>query len=234
MEASLASLAGVDRSVVDLESGKAYVWFNTEVAGPTSQELMEAIAKSGFTATKVEFAGSGEVGSPDRSIASGQESSDGGDVAVAPDGGVEAIENPLDFNLKDLTGEEYDGTLLKGHVVLLDFWATWCAPCIKAFPTLNRLQSDFGEKGLRVIGIALNSGTPEDIAEVIGGRTIEYPILLGEAGIEKKFDVLGYPTYVLIGPKGEVQAIYVGEVEDLYDRVSRALLELNDKEKHKS
>lgn len=233
MEASLVSLAGVERSVVDLKSGKASVWFNTDVAAPTAEELMEAIAESGFTSTEVEFAGDGEGRSPDRSVASVQESSDGRDGAAESDRGVEAIENPLDFQLDDLTGEEYDGTVLRGHVVLLDFWATWCRPCIEAFPTLNKLENDFGQKGLRVIGIALNSGTSEDIAEVIGGRAIEYPILLGDAGIEKKFDVIGYPTYVLIGPAGAVQAIYVGEVENLYDRVSRALSELNKNEKHK-
>lgn len=230
MEDSLASLAGVKRSDVDLKSGKSYVWFNADAAAPTSEELMEAVAKSGFTATKVEFAGDGEGRSPDESFATGRESSDGRDVAAESDSGLEAIEDPLDFKLNDLSGEEYDGTLLKGHVVLLDFWATWCAPCIKAFSSLNKLENDFGEKGLRVVGIALNSGTREDIAEVIGERTLDYPILLGDAGIEKKFDVVGYPTYVLVGPEGKVQAIYVGEVEDLYSLVKDSLISLKAKQ----
>ena len=151
-------------------------------------------------------------------------SSSGIEGTTSAGGGFETIEDPLDFELKDLTGEEYDGRALKGHVVLLDFWATWCAPCIEAFPTLNRLQNDFGERGLRVVGIALNSGTSEDIAEVIGKRTIQYPILLGDARIEKKFDVVGYPTYVLVNAEGKIQAIYVGEVENLYRLVEESLV----------
>ena len=211
MEASLASLAGVKRSVIELGPGKVHVWFRTGVAEPTSEELIKAVAKSGFTATEVEFAREEQ------------------NVEAESGGGAEAIENPLDFKLKTLTGNEYDSALLKGHVVLLDFWATWCAPCIAAFPTLNRLENDLGGKGLRVVGIALNSGTSEDIAEVIGERAIEYPILLGDAGIEKKFDVLGYPTYFLIDRDGEVLAVYVGEVADLYERVSEELSKLDKK-----
>ena len=204
-------MAGVKRSVIDLGPGKVHVWFRTGVAAPTSEELIKAVAKSGFTATEVEFAREEQ------------------NVEAESGGGAEAIENPLDFKLKTLTGNEYDSALLKGHVVLLDFWATWCAPCIAAFPTLNRLENDLGGKGLRVVGIALNSGTSEDIAEVIGERAIEYPILLGDAGIEKKFDVLGYPTYFLIDRDGEVLDVYVGEVADLYERVGKELSKLNEK-----
>ena len=141
------------------------------------------------------------------------------------------IEKPLDFKLSDLNGETLDGSSLQGKVVLLDFWATWCAPCVEAFPTLNRLQRDLGKQGLQVVGITLNSGTVRDVERVLKRHKIEYPVLMGDKKIEVKFDVIGYPTYVLVNPQGGVHAIYVGEMENLYERIAADFAKLEKKAK---
>lgn len=142
---------------------------------------------------------------------------------------VEQIENPLDFKLKNLQGEVVDGASLAGKVVLIDFWATWCAPCLKAFPTLNKLQHDLGDRGFQVISIALNSGTVQDVAKVVKQRRVEVSVVMGDKEIEEKFDVIGYPTYVLVNPQGKVHAIYVGEVGNLYERIAAEVEALKKK-----
>ena len=142
---------------------------------------------------------------------------------------VEQIENPLDFKLKNLQGEVVDGASLAGKVVLIDFWATWCAPCLKAFPILDKLQHDLGDRGFQVISIALNSGTVQDVAKVVKQRGVEVSVVMGDKEIEEKFDVIGYPTYVLVNPQGKVHAIYVGEVGNLYERIAAEVEALKKK-----
>src|SRR5690349_17588595 len=55
------------------------------------------------------------------------------------------------FTLIDLNGKEFDSSQLKGSVVVLDLWATWCAPCIADIPMFNRLQEKYGPRGLKVV-----------------------------------------------------------------------------------
>ena len=150
-------------------------------------------------------------------------------VATEAGGAAEEIENPLDFKLKNLQGEVVDGASLAGKVVLIDFWATWCAPCLKAFPILDKLQRDLGDRGFQVISIALNSGTVQDVAKVVKQRGVEVSVVMGDKEIEEKFDVIGYPTYVLVNPQGKVHAIYVGEVENLYERIAAEVEALKKK-----
>src|SRR5262245_65170406 len=63
-----------------------------------------------------------------------------------------------EFRLTDLAGKEFRSSQLKGSVVVLDLWATWCEPCIADIPMFNRLQEKYAERGLKVVGIAVQSG----------------------------------------------------------------------------
>lgn len=83
-----------------------------------------------------------------------------------------------DFRLPDLDGRPHKISEWDGRALLLNFWASWCAPCRDEIPVLNALQKAFGHKGFSVIGIALD--WPENIADFSDNIAIDYPQLIGE------------------------------------------------------
>ncbi len=100
----------------------------------------------------------------------------------------------------------------KGKVVLVDLWATWCAPCIKELPHLQALSEKFVEDFL-MLGVVLESGDPEEIQAFIAEKEIRYPQVLGEEGTKDSFGpFLGYPTKYLIDRDGRVVKRYFGMV----------------------
>jgi thiol-disulfide isomerase/thioredoxin len=135
----------------------------------------------------------------------------------------------VDFEAEDLEGQPFEGRSLKGKTLVLDFWAVWCLPCLEAMPALNRLSQDFEEKELQVVGIAVYSGSSQDVRKFLEKREVDYKILVGAEDILEKFEVIGFPTYILIDPEGRVYKKYVGEVEDLYQTFSDDIAELRQK-----
>jgi len=126
---------------------------------------------------------------------------------------------PIDFQATDLHGVPFHGISLKGKTVLLDFWAVWCPPCIKAFPVLGRLDTDLKGKDFQVLGIAVFSGTVEDVANFVEEYEVTYQVVIGDEDLVEWFGVIGYPTYFLISPEGAIANKYVGDWPDLYENV---------------
>lgn len=125
-----------------------------------------------------------------------------------------------DLRGKTLGGKPFDPSVLAGKTVLLDFWAVWCAPCIKAFPDLKKLHDEFEESEFEVVGVAVFSGTVRDVRRIVRRHNLDYPIILADDKLAAKFGVIGIPVYFLFGPDGELVKKYVGEVKDLYGKVS--------------
>ncbi len=134
----------------------------------------------------------------------------------------------LDFAATNLDGSPFHASALKGRIVLLDFWAVWCPPCIAAFPILSRLDQDFRNQAFQVLGIAVYSGTTEDVAAFIEDRDVDYAVVLGDDDLVERFGVIGYPTYFLISSEGAIYKQYVGEMPDLYEEVSSDLATLRE------
>lgn len=120
----------------------------------------------------------------------------------------------------DLDGKPFDGSALEGKIVLLDFWAVWCGPCLTAFPDLIRLNREYRDSNFEVIGIAAYSGTTDDVRAVVDRYGVDYTIIMGEADLIAKFRVVGMPTYFLMGPDGAVAGKYVGEMDDIFGRIA--------------
>ncbi len=138
----------------------------------------------------------------------------------------------IDFVAYDLAGNEFKGSTLLGKTVLLDFWAVWCAPCIAAFPELNKLDEELKDKNFEVIGIALYSGNSEDIKETLDQHSVDYRILIGDNdGMSQRYGVIGFPTYYLITPKGKIYKKYVGELPGLFERIKSDVEKVNAEHK---
>ncbi|UCE88390.1 MAG: TlpA family protein disulfide reductase [Pseudomonadota bacterium] len=89
-----------------------------------------------------------------------------------------ATDRRPDFSLPDLEGNKRAVAEWDGKVLMVNFWATWCPPCLRELPAFIQLQDDFGDQGLAIVGIAID--TPEAVRDFVDPMGINYPILLGE------------------------------------------------------
>lgn len=109
----------------------------------------------------------------------------------------------------ELSGQSLDGKTVslsdyKGKVILVDFWATWCAPCKAEIPELVELQSKLGPKGFVVLGVSMDEDTAE-VAPFAKKMKVNYPVILaGGERAPKGWVVPGLPTAYLIGRDGKV------------------------------
>jgi thiol-disulfide isomerase/thioredoxin len=114
---------------------------------------------------------------------------------------------------------------LRGKVVLLDFWATWCGPCVAGLPELQRAHDLFADKGLVVIGLHHNSVPAKDVEAFVKKRHLTFPVGVDDAEGQTcgRYNVSAYPTQVLIGRDGKVLADDLFG-KDLLGAVRRAVL----------
>jgi len=118
-----------------------------------------------------------------------------------------------DLKLKDLDGKDVALADLKGKVVFVNFWATWCGPCQDEIPSLIDMQNKYAGKGFTVLGIAMDEEGKSVVAPFVAKEKydvngqkmlINYPILLGTDDAADKFGgVIGYPTSFLISRSGK-------------------------------
>jgi peroxiredoxin len=116
-----------------------------------------------------------------------------------------------EFVLRDLSGKRLDLAALRGKVVLLNFWATWCAPCQLEMPGFVAWQSQYGPRGLQVIGISMDDD-PELARKLCAKLKVNYPVAMGDEKIGELYGgILGLPVTFLIDTNGEIRAEYRGE-----------------------
>jgi electron-transferring-flavoprotein dehydrogenase len=114
------------------------------------------------------------------------------------------------FEVQGLDASPYSLSALKGRPVLLDFWATWCSPCRKSMPILERLNEEYKDQGLVILGVDVGEER-EAVEAFLKKSPSAYPtVLSGESGILSAYQVGAYPTFVLIGRDGKVAAQQVG------------------------
>ncbi len=116
------------------------------------------------------------------------------------------------FDLETLDGKRFLSSTLSGKVALVDFWATYCKPCIEEIPDLNELYARYRAKGLVVLGVTIQSGWASDIKADAQRFKIAYPVVVGDRDVEKRFGgIWGLPTTFLVDRNGQIYRKYTGQ-----------------------
>jgi thiol-disulfide isomerase/thioredoxin len=120
-----------------------------------------------------------------------------------------------DFSLMDLGGKPTPIASWRGKSLVINFWATWCAPCRREIPLLKKLAADWAGRDLTVVGIAVDH--PDKVRQFASQFKIDYPVLVGEQDaldVAAKFgmDTPGFPFTVFTDRSGEIVALFVGEL----------------------
>jgi thiol-disulfide isomerase/thioredoxin len=115
--------------------------------------------------------------------------------------------------LKTPEGRPFASTDLRGKVVLINFWATWCGPCKEEMPALERLQQRFGDRNFALIAVTTDLQTSA-IADFARGLGLSFPILLDDTNdMSAAYGIRGLPTTVLIDRQGRLVGRAVGPRE---------------------
>jgi len=138
----------------------------------------------------------------------------------------ESISAP-DFTLKTIEGQEITLSGLRGKVVLLDFWATWCGPCKESIPHLTQLYKNYQDKGFELIGMSLDkSGEVEMVRRFVKSMDIPYPIIMTPEDVARNYKITGLPTTVLIDKEGKVREKIVGFNSTIGQQIAARVSEL--------
>ncbi len=125
------------------------------------------------------------------------------------------LETLPDFRLPTLDGRELSSRAWAGKVLVLNFWATWCPPCLREMPLLDEWQQAYGNQGLQIVGIAIDRA--EEVADYLEDNAVSYPILLGNLDSAKLSRKLGnrtggLPYTVGFDPLGQRIFSHTGEL----------------------
>lgn len=135
-----------------------------------------------------------------------------------------------EFAMTDIHGQLRDIKEWDGKVILLNFWATWCPPCLKEIPDFIELQNQFGEQGFQVIGVAVDN--EKDVRRFADEMKMNYPVMAGEyeaIDLSRRYgnNIGGLPYSVIINRKGEISDTFMGELSKI--EAEKLLRKLNIK-----
>jgi thiol-disulfide isomerase/thioredoxin len=131
----------------------------------------------------------------------------------------------LNFTLKDMNGADFNLAEQKGKVVLLNFWATWCAPCLAEIPEFVRFYDQQKSKGFVIVGV-LTEDSGDNLREFAAEKKMNYPLVMMKPELEDAYGpIFGLPTSVLIARDGSVCKRHFGPMSsEQLEREVKSLL----------
>ena len=131
--------------------------------------------------------------------------------AVAEAAGKEAPRPAPDFTLEDANGRKVTLSELKGQVVLLNFWATWCGPCKIEMPWFVEFQRKYKDRGFSVVAVSLDEEGWDVVRPYTEEMQFNFPVVVGNDEMASKFgEMYALPTTLIIDKKGQIVATHTG------------------------
>src|SRR6202161_3072989 len=134
------------------------------------------------------------------------------------------LANEPAVTFKDLRGNDVALDSLKGKVVVVNFWATWCEPCRVEIPWMIGFQQKYADKGFTILGVAMDEEGKRVVQPYVQktqfdvdahSATMNYPIVLGNDELAEKFGgLIGFPTTIVISRDGKIQKRYIGLADE--------------------
>jgi thiol-disulfide isomerase/thioredoxin len=148
--------------------------------------------------------------------------------ANKPPGPLKVLQDAPEFELRKVLGGQLKSSELKGKVVVVDFWATWCVPCKKEIPDYNKIRARLKDKGVEFLGVTFDSGSDlDDIKQTMTELEIEYPVVMGTDAVDAGFGGHpGYPTTFLVGKDWKVYRKMFGGPPDKISNMEKDIEEL--------
>jgi thiol-disulfide isomerase/thioredoxin len=128
------------------------------------------------------------------------------------------------FDLPDLAGGRTSLDSLKGKVLVVDFWATWCGPCIKEIPEYAEFYKKNQPRGIEVIGIVMDSGSAQEIDDFVREYRIPYRQLVGDEQTGEAWGVnQGFPTTFVVGKDGVIHTKMLGSPPSKFEKLQEVV-----------
>lgn len=119
------------------------------------------------------------------------------------------------FTVRTLDGRTLRLSELRGRPVILDFWATWCVPCRTSMPLLSAMQSRYASRGLFVVGLSVDDGTPEAVQRFAERLHVRFPVAMAsESMLDDYGPIRSIPTTIFINRRGRIVRRLVGYVDE--------------------
>ena len=132
-------------------------------------------------------------------------------LPIASDGGPSGAKRVPEHRFATLDGAEIGLPDLEGNVAVVNFWGTWCLPCRRELPELAELAAAYADRPVRVVGIAVDSGEPDEIRDFLTEFGVDYTIWLTTMDVAvATFGAVGFPFTILVDPDGWVRKEYLG------------------------
>ena len=128
-----------------------------------------------------------------------------------------------EFHLESLGGEALGLEDFRGQTLVIDFWATWCVPCLAQIPILNRFAQRHADS-VAVLGVSVDAEGREAVEEFIQEVPIEYPVLFGDEALARSYGAPGFPALAIVDAEGHIDSLHVGLItpDDLEAAVAAA------------
>lgn len=131
-----------------------------------------------------------------------------------------------DFNLESVSGEIFNLGSINGKYIVLDFWGSWCAPCLQGFPKMKQLYNTY-KNHLEIVGIACND-TEENWRKALKQYEIDWINVINNGNDLNKdasimYAIQGYPTKIILNPNKMIEGIFYGEGDDFYNKIDGLL-----------